>query len=275
MGSRLVFRNEKQQKMESIENFVENECTGTDAVEKRVTESINEDQKEAAEICTFYLENKCRFGDQCRNRHEGVPKEVSENTEKIKKKKKENLEEKDKKKKRMKTAEDVIKRLQWDPMLPKEYFIIGYLDRFLGVIEENFTTFCWEDLASVDYDVLAIPQHRIQYFKYKTEKVWDKMDRLDIGFGSTGSTVGIVEFMERVDRRIQEEREKMIDEDGIDSDSDDEFEGPVISVQVQNNVESIPEEERSTHFLALKIEEPEIIENVVKVQKNIIDKEEI
>merc|ERR1711915_92325 len=215
------------------------------------------------------------FGDQCRNRHEGVPKEVSEKLKKIKKKKKENMEEKDKKKKRMKTAEDVIKRLQWDPMLPKEYFIIGYLDRFLGVIEENFTTFCWEDLASVDNDVLAIPQHRIQYFKYKTEKVWDKMDRLDIVFGSTGSTVGIVEFMERVDRRIQDEREKMLDEDDIESDSDDELEGPVISVQVQNNVESIPEEERSTHFLALKIEEPEIIENVVKVQKNIVDKEEI
>ena len=105
--------------MESIENFVENECTGTNTAEMKVTESTNEDQKEAAEICTFYLENKCRFGDQCRNRHEGVPREVSQNTEKIKKKKKENMEEKDKKKKRMKTAEDVIKRLQWDPMLPK------------------------------------------------------------------------------------------------------------------------------------------------------------
>ena len=105
--------------MESIGNFVENECTGTDTAEKGVTKSTNEDQKEAAEICTFFLESKCRFGDQCRNRHEGVPREVSENTEKIKKKKKENVEEKDEKKKRMKTAEDVIKRLQWDPVLPK------------------------------------------------------------------------------------------------------------------------------------------------------------
>ena len=76
------------------------------------------------------------------------------------------------------------------------------------------------------------------------------MDRLDIVFGSTGSTVGIVKFMERVDRRIEEERDKMLDEDDIDSDSDDELEGPVISVQVKNNVESIPEEVRSTHFLA-------------------------
>jgi len=101
------------------------------------------------------------------------------------------------------------------------------------------------------------------------------MDRLDIVFGSTGSTVGIVKFMERVDRRIEEERDKMLDEDDIDSDSDDELEGPVISVQVKNNVESIPEEVRSTHFLAIKIEEPEIIENVVKVQKNIVDREEV
>merc|ERR1712038_1051811 len=105
----------------------------------------------------------------------------------------------------MKTAEDVIKRLQWDPMLPKEHFVIGYIDRFLGVIEESFTTFSWEDLASVDYDVLAIPQHRIQYFKYKSEKVWDKTNRMDLVFGSTGSHVTILEAMENIDTKLEEE----------------------------------------------------------------------
>ena len=32
---------------------------------------------------------------------------------------------------------------------------------------------------------LAIPQHRIVYFKYKDTKVWDKTQRLDLIFNST------------------------------------------------------------------------------------------
>jgi hypothetical protein len=32
---------------------------------------------------------------------------------------------------------------------------------------------------------LAIPQHRIVYFKYKDTKVWDKSQRLDLIFNST------------------------------------------------------------------------------------------
>ena len=43
---------------------------------------------------------------------------------------------------------------------------VGYLDRFTGVVEAPFTDFCWEDIASQDWDTLAIPQHRIQYFKW-------------------------------------------------------------------------------------------------------------
>ena len=32
---------------------------------------------------------------------------------------------------RMRTASDVIKRLQWDEMLPSEFFTIGYIDRWV------------------------------------------------------------------------------------------------------------------------------------------------
>ena len=35
---------------------------------------------------------------------------------------------------KMRTALDVIKRIQWDDALPPELFTIGYLDRFLGVV---------------------------------------------------------------------------------------------------------------------------------------------
>ena len=103
----------------------------------------------------------------------------------------------------MKTAADVISRLQWDKQLPIEKFTVGYVDRFQGVLEQPFTAFCWEDLASVDdYEVLAIPQHRIQYFKYSGLKVWEKATRLDVIFGSTGDHRGILHVMEGVDRSL-------------------------------------------------------------------------
>ena len=36
------------------------------------------------------------------------------------------------KKTSMKTAEDVISRIRWDEQLPKDDFIVGYIDRFVG-----------------------------------------------------------------------------------------------------------------------------------------------
>ena len=104
----------------------------------------------------------------------------------------------------MKTAADVISRLLWDEQLPIDKFTVGYVDRFKGVLEQPFTAFCWEDLASVDdFEVLAIPQHRIQYFKYSGSKVWEKATRLDVIFGSTGDDRGIVHVMKEVDLRRQ------------------------------------------------------------------------
>ena len=100
------------------------------------------------------------------------------------------------KKPSMKTAADVIKRLQWDEFVQKEDFIVGYMDRIVGLVEKRFTAFTWEDLASVDYMSLAIPQHRIQYFKYKSEKVWDKNERLDNVFGSAGNKLTLTEAIE-------------------------------------------------------------------------------
>lgn len=103
----------------------------------------------------------------------------------------------------MKTSMDVINRIMWDENLPAQFFFVGYLDRFLGVVEEPFAKFShWGDLASADYEALAIPQHRIQYFKYKDTKVWDKVERLDRVFGSVGDVDrDIVAFMQSVDER--------------------------------------------------------------------------
>ena len=78
---------------------------------------------------------------------------------------------------RMRTAREVINRVAWDPTLPDELFVVGYLDRFAGIMERCITAFNFrDDLATLSHLELAIPTHRVQYIKYKTTIVWDKRD---------------------------------------------------------------------------------------------------
>ena len=92
--------------------------------------------------------------------------------------------------------------------------------------------------------------------------------------------------MENVDRDIKEKRLTEMNEDDYDSDeSDDDLEINHFmpqslkitsdKVESDNNVHLIAEEDRSTHFIAIKINNPEIVENVCKVQEEIINHEEI
>lgn len=99
---------------------------------------------------------------------------------------------------KLRTAVDVISRILWDDKLEKSCFTVGYMDRFAGLVEEKFNAFCWDQpLSAVDNDTLAIPQHRIQYFKYKQVKVWDKNERLDLFFGSTGAQTDIYSLIDK------------------------------------------------------------------------------
>ncbi|XP_066580579.1 leukocyte receptor cluster member 9 [Amia ocellicauda] len=88
----------------------------------------------------------------------------------------------------MRTADDVISRIRWDPSLDSSLFSVGYLDRFLGLLEQPFAQFSWDaELCSVDCSQeLAVPRHRIQYFNCGGRRVWDRAARLDRVFGSTG-----------------------------------------------------------------------------------------
>ena len=57
----------------------------------------------------------------------------------------------------MKTALDVIKRIQWDEMMPQELFTIGYLDRFTGLVEDEFSKFSnWGNLVSKSFRLTFI-----------------------------------------------------------------------------------------------------------------------
>lgn len=95
------------------------------------------------------------------------------------------------KKPRMRTADEVISRILWDPSVDASEFVVGYVDRFLGVLERPFCDFNWEtNPCDCDYTVeLALPRHRIQYFTYRGHRVWDRHTRTDRVFGSTGQSL--------------------------------------------------------------------------------------
>ena len=175
-------------------------------------EGPEECEKTSKTICQYFMKGKCRFGEKCFNVHENLANEDTteneaknalenppENSKRKLQKQKSKIVESNKpgKKPPMKTATDVINRIQWDEKLKPEHFTVGYLDRFLGIVENLFSSFDWEDVTSVDPAILAIPKHRIQYFKYNNEVVWDKSKRLDCVFGSTGSGMTIVDVIEK------------------------------------------------------------------------------
>lgn len=74
-----------------------------------------------------------------------------------------------------------------DPSLDSGDFIVGYEDRFAGAMEKALDT--WK---SEQTDEEFIPQHRILYFKRKSDQtvVWERRTRIDLLFGSGRATGG-------------------------------------------------------------------------------------
>ncbi|XP_056458123.1 leukocyte receptor cluster member 9 isoform X1 [Gadus chalcogrammus] len=183
-------------------------------VSSEITADSAEPREDAVTVCRFFLAGKCHFGPRCRWSHSpaaiadpepGVPHPDGGNEEeKLEKHKKgkakkaakpkytqENEAVKSKKKLRMRTADDVISRILWDTPADAEHFIVGYLDRFLGVLERPFNEFNWDaEPCDCDYSKeLALPRHRIQYFAFRGQRVWDRNGRTDRVFGSTGQSL--------------------------------------------------------------------------------------
>lgn len=138
----------------------------------------------APPACRFFLEGRCRFGARCRQPHPGAPAPPGRGAGG------EAGSEAGAKKPPLRTAAAVIQRIRWDPRLDPADFAVGYADRFLGVREEPFAAFCWDEpLAALGPGVLAVPQHRVRYFRFRGRVVWDRASRLDLVFGS-GSAAG-------------------------------------------------------------------------------------
>jgi 2'-5' RNA ligase len=236
----------------------------------------------------------------------GMYKNTERKNKERRRKRKEKLEEeevKNEKKASMKTVEDVIKRIQWDANLPQDEFVVGYIDRFLGIQEKYFTSFSWEDLASVDYSVLAVPKHRIEYFKYKDVKVWDKPRRIDNVFGSTGSKTTIYDVIANYQKARDETMNKpnTTEEEGRNDDSSDDDSDDGITVTVGGGATSYQSDDdsgdesksigfdedicddgfdkywrnklRPNYFLAFRVQNPEVVHTTEGIQDVILDHE--
>lgn len=174
----------------------------------------------------------------------------------------------DTKKPSMKTASDVISRILWDDALPAEKFTVGYLDRFDGIVETPFSNLDWNDPASVDNHTLALPKHRIQYFKYRNRKIWDKTTRKDIVFGSAGFSLSIHDFMAMVDQEkhdfydeaiVRPKREGTTRSDDSDIEIEEEFDNS----------------KRANFFIAARIKNESCVKNLNAVSDYIKSKDEL
>lgn len=71
--------------------------------------------------------------------------------------------------KRLKGANLIMKQILWDPKLNFTDFVVGYEDRFLGIIE----------VSAADFSKSEIPSHRIRYYKRAGEIMWDRRTRMN------------------------------------------------------------------------------------------------
>ncbi|KAM4736240.1 leukocyte receptor cluster member 9 isoform 2-T3 [Anableps anableps] len=180
---------------------------------RRLVGESAKQSKDGFKVCQFFRMGKCHFGGRCRLSHSDPSphdsavlspdmddKEDGEKMEKHKKKKgavnkvtkpKDNEGKDVNKKPRMRTADEVISRILWDTSVDASEFVVGYVDRFLGVLERPFCDFNWDtNPCDCDYTTeLALPRHRIQYFAYRGHRIWDRHSRTDRVFGSTGQSL--------------------------------------------------------------------------------------
>lgn len=182
--------------------------------------------------------------------------------------KKSDSDEESNKKCSMKTAGDVVKRIQWDSEINEEYIVVGYLDRFVGIKECTFNTFDWGDIVLADLGALAIPEHRIHYFKYKNVLIWDKNTRLDNVFGSTGSQTNIYDIIKKLENeqytpQIEVEEVHKLGKNRASNQS-------AASASVLHN-ENNKEADKPNYFVSIPINNSEIKNNFMRIMDDLIE----
>ncbi|KAH6607911.1 hypothetical protein Trco_004224 [Trichoderma cornu-damae] len=82
---------------------------------------------------------------------------------------------------KFRSAVDALNRIRWDDGMDSSDYLVGYEDRFIGAQEKALDSWRTEQT-----DEEFIPQHRILYFKRKSDGVivWDRRSRVDTIFGS-------------------------------------------------------------------------------------------
>ena len=149
----------------------------------------------------------------------------------------------------------------WDPTLTIADFTVGYLDRFRGVLEKSFADFNWGKLEMAGHFDLAIPEHRIQYFKYKGYIVWQKATRIDRIFGSTPPYEKISDIQAKFD-----EGELVADDPTAAQKEDEDEDDNDRRNQTRKN-------DRPNYFVSFKITNPSVVQALVQVQESVVRKD--
>jgi uncharacterized protein (UPF0248 family) len=95
-----------------------------------------------------------------------------------------------KKKARLRTSQEVHNRIMWDDAYDASDFIVGYMDRFDGMMEIALNEFLPIDKGG------DIAYHRIYYFRQGPVVMWDRNNRIDKIFGSGATANGSAETEE-------------------------------------------------------------------------------
>jgi uncharacterized protein (UPF0248 family) len=86
---------------------------------------------------------------------------------------------------KLRTSTDVYNRLMWDDNIDRSDYMIGYEDRFVGVMEMPLTS--WKREVE---DEAFVPFHRVVHFRRMSDGVvvWNRRKRVDLVFGSGGTS---------------------------------------------------------------------------------------
>ncbi|KAF8417589.1 hypothetical protein EV426DRAFT_721146 [Tirmania nivea] len=88
------------------------------------------------------------------------------------------------KKAKLRPAHDIINRIKWDSDMDTHDYIIGYEDRFLGILQMNLEK--WVGHRRDETDEEWMPMHRVVWITRASDSkvVWHREKRIDIIFGS-------------------------------------------------------------------------------------------